>query len=248
MVHLDLAQNKVKNVSVFCNEEAFPNLKYLDLSNNKFNELSAFKCPKLEYIDISFNKIEKVNEGWQGHPTLKVFKSIDNKFKNLNAFKNMPKLTELYLANNVIASLTGVEGLPALKKLHLRHNKVEKIEDEVPFEEMYPALEYLNLRTNKVPTMEDLYKLIKFPALVDLNMLNNPCELAMSSMEIMICQVLSNQPSPKIKRFCKLEITDVHRLNAVFFADYQWRKSEEKRKEEEARKKAEEAAAAEEGG
>ena len=64
MIHLDLSQNKVKNVSVFTNEEAFVNLKYLDLSNNKFNELAAFKCPKLEYLDISFNKIEKINEGW----------------------------------------------------------------------------------------------------------------------------------------------------------------------------------------
>jgi len=168
--------NKVKNVSVFTNEEAFPNLKYLDLSNNKFNELAAFKCPQLQYLDISYNKIEKVNEGWQGHPTLKIFISIDNKFKSLAPFKNMPKLTELYLQNNAIASLVGVEGLPALKKLNLRHNKLEKVEDEVPFEEMYPALEYLNLRTNKIPGMDDVVKLIRFPALLDLNLINNPCE------------------------------------------------------------------------
>lgn len=118
---------------------------------------------------------------------MKVFKSIDNKFKNMNAFKNLPKLVELYLANNVIASLTGVEGLTALKKLHLRHNKIEKIEDETPWEEMYPALEYLNLRTNKVPALDDIYKLLKFPALTDLNILNCPIELSMSSMNIMIC-------------------------------------------------------------
>jgi Leucine-rich repeat (LRR) protein len=39
-------------------------LKYLDLSNNKFTELAAFKLPKLEYLDISYNKLEKINEGW----------------------------------------------------------------------------------------------------------------------------------------------------------------------------------------
>lgn len=39
-----------------------------------------------------------------------------------------------------------------------------------------------------------------------------------------------------------MEITDVNRLEAVYYADYQWRKAEEIRKEEEARKKLEEAA------
>lgn len=83
-------------------------------------------------MDVSYNKLEKVNEGWTGHGALKVLKSVDNKFKNLNVFKNMPKLEELYLAKNNISALSGYEGLPALKKLHLRKNKIEKIEDELP--------------------------------------------------------------------------------------------------------------------
>jgi len=68
------------------------NLKYLDLSNNKFTEMAAFKLPKLEYLDVSYNKLEKINEGWTGHANLKVLKSVDNKFKNFNAFKGLPKL------------------------------------------------------------------------------------------------------------------------------------------------------------
>ena len=90
--HLDIARNKVKNINIFINEDFLPNLKYLDLSNNKFPEFPAFKLPKLEYLDVSYNKLEKVNEGWQGHANLKVLKAVDNKFKNFNAFKNMPKL------------------------------------------------------------------------------------------------------------------------------------------------------------
>jgi Leucine-rich repeat (LRR) protein len=51
----------------------------------------------------------------------------------------------------------GIENVPSLKKLHLRHNKIEKIEEEgLPD---LPALEYLNLRTNKIGTMDDLSRL-----------------------------------------------------------------------------------------
>jgi len=68
----------------------------------------------------------------------------------------MPKLEELYLASNNLTNLNGYEGLPSLKKLHLRRNKIEKIDDEIP---ELPALEYLNLRSNKIPNMENLAKL-----------------------------------------------------------------------------------------
>ena len=73
-------------------------MKWLDVSNNKFADLPALKCPKLEYLDISYNKLEKINEGWTGHERLRIVKSIDNKFKNLAPFKSMPKLEELYMA------------------------------------------------------------------------------------------------------------------------------------------------------
>ena len=190
LVHLDLSKNKVKNLTIFSSEESCLNLRYLDISSNKFTELPALKCPKLEYLDISYNKLEKVNEGWAGHPNLKIFKSIDNKFKNMAPFKNMPKLLELYLANNQIAALNGYDGLTALKKLHLRHNKIEKIEEEMP---ELPALEYLNLRTNKLPAMDDVYKLLQFPNLVDINVINCPCELAFSSMNIMVGKILQKK-------------------------------------------------------
>lgn len=118
--------------------------------------MPAFKLPKLEYLDISYNKIEKVNEGWTGHGSIRILKSVDNKFKNLAPFKNMPKLEELYLARNIITSILGYEGLPSLKKLHLRRNKIEKVEEELAD---LAALEYLNLRSNPIPDMENLLRL-----------------------------------------------------------------------------------------
>ena len=62
LTRLNLSNNKIKNVGCFALEEAFPNLKWLDISNNKFNEWPAFRSPKLDYLNISGNKLEKVND------------------------------------------------------------------------------------------------------------------------------------------------------------------------------------------
>lgn len=156
----------------------------------------------------------------------------------------MPKLEELYLANNNLTALAGYEGLPALKILHMRRNKIEKIEDEIP---ELPALEYLNLRSNKIPNMENLVKLFQYTSIKDINVINCPVELSFSSMNVFIAEMLIK--NPKIQRFCKVDITDAHRLEAVFLGQYQHGKAEEEKKriEEEERLKAE-AEAAEEGG
>jgi Leucine-rich repeat (LRR) protein len=58
--------------------------------------------------------------------------TVDNRFKNLAPFKDMPKLEELYLASNSVGNIIGWDSLPSLKRLHLRKNKIEKIEEEMP--------------------------------------------------------------------------------------------------------------------
>jgi protein phosphatase 1 regulatory subunit 7 len=130
VMRLNLANNKIKSASVFCSEENFPNLKWLDLSGNKLTEFPALKVPKLEYLDVSGMKIEKINEAWTTHERLRVVKCVDNKFKSLSLFKSMPKLEELYMAQNLITTLSGWENLPNLRKLHLRKNKIDKLPEE----------------------------------------------------------------------------------------------------------------------
>jgi Leucine-rich repeat (LRR) protein len=137
------------------------------------------------------------------------------------------------MANNAVTVLSGWEGLPDLKKLHLRRNKIEKIDEELPPLE---NLEYINLRANKIPNMETLEKLFKNPILRDISVLNNPVEQNSSSFNILVAEVLIK--NPKIKRFCKLEISETNQLEAVNLKKFKWIKSEEERK----RKAAEEAA------
>ena len=197
--------------------------------------MANFACPQLEYLDISYNKLEKINEGWSGHPNLKVMKSVENKFKNIAVFKNCPKLEELWASNNAITSLVGLEGVPGLKKLHLRHNKIENIEEEgLPD---LQALEYLNLRTNKIKELGHVFRLLTaFPAMKRMNFMNCPVELEYSSMNVFIADCLAKKPD--IVRFCKVDINDRHRFEAVHVAKYKWEKAEAKRKadlEEEAR-------------
>lgn len=180
LIHLELQRNKIKNVGIFCMEESFQSLMYLDLSQNKFSEFPNFTLPKLEYLDISNNKLEKVNEAWLGHPNLKVLNVADNKFKTLTPFKNCPKLQELYAQNNSVSQLAGYEGLPSLKVLNLRHNRIESIGEELP---ELPALETINLRTNKIPDMENIFRLLaQFNTIKNINILNCPVELGYSSM------------------------------------------------------------------
>ena len=192
LVRLNLSNNRIKNMSVFATDEAFGSLLWLDISNNKFTEWPAFKCPKLDYLNISGNKLDKVNEGWAGHPTLRIVAATDNKFKNLGNFKGMPKLEELYLGQNLVSALNGWEGgLPSLKRLHLRRNKIAAIEEELP---ELPELEYLNLRHNSIETLDNAFRAFQFPKLVDLNILNNPVDLNASSFNLLMAEFLIKKP------------------------------------------------------
>ena len=56
------------------------------------------------------------------------------------------------------------------------------------------------------------------------------------------------QTQQKVKRFCKVEVTDAHRLEAVFLGKYKWNKREEERIAAEEKAKAEAAANGEEEG
>jgi Leucine-rich repeat (LRR) protein len=193
-------------------------------------DLPAIKLPKLELLNVSDNKLEKF-ENWVGHPTLRIFKAMDNKFKNLNVLKEMPKLEEAYLANNPISTLSGWENIPNLKKLHLRKTKIEKIDDELPVLE---NLQYINLRGNKIGTFEMVTKFFQFPALTDINVLGNPVIKKATSINLILADLLII--NNKIVRFCKIKIEDQHRFEAIHLANYRWLKSEEERK---AREKAE---------
>lgn len=47
VMHLDVHGNMLSKLDIFTNEELFTNLRYLDISRNRFKNLPALKLPKL---------------------------------------------------------------------------------------------------------------------------------------------------------------------------------------------------------
>ena len=188
------------------------------------------KLAKLEYLDISKNNImEKCAEGWVGHPNVRKVRSLETKFKTFAVWKNCPNLEELYMAKNQLTTLSGWEALPKLKRLHLRGNKIEKIpEEDLP---ALDALEYLNLRNNSIKTLDVLFRVFAWPNLVDINVIKNPVNEEASSFNVLCADVVCK--NTKLKRFCKVNIEESHKLEAVFCSQYKHEEAEKKRKEDE---------------
>lgn len=124
-----------------------------------------------------------------------------------------------------------------MKKLHLRRNKIAKIDEEGLPE--LPELQYINLRHNAFDNLEMVFHLFQFPNLKDINILNNPCELNMSSFNILMAEFLIKKPS--LERICKRKVTEANKLEAVHLANFKWDKSEAERKAREAAEAAKEA-------
>lgn len=85
-----------------------------------------------------------------------------------------------------------------LRKLHLRKNRIDKFEEEMP---PLDNLKYINLRGNKLPNIEQVQRLFQFPLLTDINLIGCPVERQFSSFNLFTAEVLIL--NPKIQRFCK---------------------------------------------
>lgn len=82
-----------------------------------------------------------------------------------------PGLVRLYLGENQIDRLEGLEILVNLKILHLRSNKIWNLSG---FDARCAKLNYLNLRNNEITKISEFEKLNCLPALETLIIMENP--------------------------------------------------------------------------
>ena len=85
----------------------------------------------------------------------------------------MPKLRELWAAENRLTEIGDIGGLPNLKILHLRANNFKKIPEVLP---ELPKIHHFNLRDNQVAKIKELLKLQQWSTLRSVNVTGNPME------------------------------------------------------------------------
>ncbi|KAM9351166.1 leucine-rich repeat-containing protein 23 [Symphorus nematophorus] len=142
---------KVDNNAVSCFKgQPFPLLTYLQwlsMAVNQLTDLDGLVGPALERLNLTGNSIQQV-KGLQSScfANLVTLELRGNHLDTTDGI-NLPNLQQLYLAQNVIKRLEGLEKLERLTKLHLRDNQLETLDGLSP---NMKVLQYLNVRGNVI--------------------------------------------------------------------------------------------------
>ncbi|NWW05143.1 LRC23 protein, partial [Oreocharis arfaki] len=188
--YVDLSKNKLQDLSPL---SSLTQLLWLKVDGNLLTSASMQELPYLQVISFDRNHIKDL-EGI-AHPLLANLSLKDNKIQTVlglhrdqlsslqilelqgNEIKTtaglgVSKLKKLYLAQNTICSLEGLEEFEELETLHLRDNKLEALDG---FSDSMKCLQYLNLRSNGIRSFQEVEKLQVLPVLQALVLTDNPC-------------------------------------------------------------------------
>ncbi|NXC09625.1 LRC23 protein, partial [Orthonyx spaldingii] len=188
--YVDLSKNKLQDLSPLsgltqllwlkvdgnlltsASMQELPYLQVISFDRNCIKDLEGITHPLLANLSLKENKIQTVL-GLSDDQlfSLQVLELRGNKLKT-TAGLGVSKLKKLYLAQNTIGSLEGLEGFEQLETLHLRDNKLEALDG---FSDSMKCLQYLNLRSNGIKSFQEVEKLQVLPMLQALVLMENPC-------------------------------------------------------------------------
>ncbi|XP_068452771.1 leucine-rich repeat-containing protein 23 isoform X2 [Clinocottus analis] len=137
---------KVDNNVVEClKSQPFAELTYLQwlsLSMNRIPDLQGLVGPALESLNLIGNKIQSMTDLQSDcFVNLVTLELRGNQLDTTDGI-NLPNLRKLYLAQNVIKRLEGLEKLERLTTLHLRDNQLDTLDGLNP---NMKCLQYLNV-------------------------------------------------------------------------------------------------------
>ncbi|XP_047907531.2 leucine-rich repeat-containing protein 23 isoform X1 [Anser cygnoides] len=187
--YVDLSENKLQDLSPLSSlthllwlkvdgnlltsarMQELPYLQIISFAHNHIKDMEGITHPCLANLSLKGNKIRTALGLSQALFSLHNLELRGNKLESTAGF-NLPKLKNLYLAQNAIRSLEGLEALEQLTTLHLRDNQLETLDG---FCSSMKCLRYLNLRNNGISTFQEVAKLQVLPMLQALVLLDNPC-------------------------------------------------------------------------
>ncbi|XP_034151950.1 leucine-rich repeat-containing protein 23 [Esox lucius] len=132
-------------------------LQWLSLALNHLKDLEGLEGVGLESLNLTGNRIQRVS-GLQYHrlTNLVTLELRGNKLETTDGI-HLPNLRQLYLAQNIIKHLEGLDKLERLTTLHLRDNQLTTLDGISP---NMKSLQYLNVRGNLVFSQRGLQSLV----------------------------------------------------------------------------------------
>lgn len=184
---LNLSGNDIREVKESLIRE-YSNLEYLDVSNNRVDDLSGLgSLSRLVAVDVSENEMETI-DSMQSVKSLASLVAAGNRIKDISMSSPMEILTMLDLSQNPISSLSFLRFFPGLKSLRVNGCEISRFDEiaglkqlrifscEGGHVERIPAvsgssLHKLSLKGNCI---RDVSELVRFSALVDIDLSRNP--------------------------------------------------------------------------
>ncbi|TRY90623.1 hypothetical protein DNTS_003692 [Danionella cerebrum] len=150
----------------------FAYLQWLSFASNRLLAVKGLGGPALETLNLMGNGIQTM-KGLEYHNlnNLVTLELRGNHLETTN-YIYLPNLRHLYLAQNNIKQLEGLEKLECLQTLHLRENQLETLDG---LSAKMKCLQYLNIRGNLISSMKGLQALVSVgKTLKALVLLDNP--------------------------------------------------------------------------
>eukprot|EP00076_Gallus_gallus_P047036 XP_416514.2 leucine-rich repeat-containing protein 23 isoform X2 [Gallus gallus] len=209
--YVDLSENKLQDLSPLsslthllwlkvdgnllssAHMQELPYLQFISFAHNHIKNMEGITHPHLTSLSLKGNKIPTALGLSQALYSLRTLELRGNKLES-TAGLYLPKLKNLYLAQNAIRSLEGLEALEQLSTLHLRDNELETLDG---FSSSMKCLQYLNLRNNGISSLQEVAKLQVLPMLQALVLMENPCSDEANYQQEVLVQL------PHLKRLDK---------------------------------------------
>lgn len=127
--------------------DQLPYLQWLSMASNQLTELDGLVGSALESLSLTGNSIKTMKGLRSGCFANLVTLELRGNHLDTTDGIYLPNLQRLYLAQNTINRLEGLEKLERLNVLHLRDNKLDSLDGLSP---NMKCLHYLNVRGNGI--------------------------------------------------------------------------------------------------